>query len=353
MAARTRTPPRRRTPRRASDGGGPRRSSARRSPGCVVLRLDVHEDNRGWFKENWQREKMTALGLPDFGPVQNNISFNAARGTTRGIHAEPWDKFVSVATGRVFGAWVDLREGADVRHDVHRRARTRASRSSCRAASATATRRSRTPPRTPTWSTTTGVPAPAYPALNLADPTRRRSPGRSRSDRGRDLREGPRHTRAWPTSTPMPPRRTLDRRRQRPARPRAAAGVPRRRRASTCAELDLTDAGRGRRAGRGTTTTWCSTPRPTPPSTPPRRPTGRRAAWAANATGPAALARLAARARLHARALLHRLRLRRHRRASTPRTSRCRRWASTARPRPPATSPSAAAPRHYMCARRG
>jgi dTDP-4-dehydrorhamnose 3,5-epimerase len=54
---------------------------------------------------------MTALGLPDFGPVQNNISFNDEVGTTRGIHAEPWDKWVSVATGRIFGAWVDLREG--------------------------------------------------------------------------------------------------------------------------------------------------------------------------------------------------------------------------------------------------
>ena len=54
---------------------------------------------------------MTALGLSDFGPVQNNISFNDAVGTTRGIHAEPWDKWVSVATGRIFGAWVDLREG--------------------------------------------------------------------------------------------------------------------------------------------------------------------------------------------------------------------------------------------------
>ena len=80
-------------------------------PGMVVVRLDVREDARGWFKENWQREKMVALGLPDFGPVQNNISFNAAAGATRGIHAEPWDKFVSVGTGRVFGAWVDLREG--------------------------------------------------------------------------------------------------------------------------------------------------------------------------------------------------------------------------------------------------
>jgi dTDP-4-dehydrorhamnose reductase len=80
-------------------------------PGLVVLRLDLREDARGWFKENWQREKMVALGLPDFGPVQNNMSFNAKRGTTRGIHTEPWDKFVSVANGRAFGAWVDMREG--------------------------------------------------------------------------------------------------------------------------------------------------------------------------------------------------------------------------------------------------
>ena len=80
-------------------------------PGVVLYDLPVHGDNRGWFKENWQREKMVALGLPDFCPVQNNISFNEKAGTTRGIHAEPWDKFISVATGRIFGAWVDLREG--------------------------------------------------------------------------------------------------------------------------------------------------------------------------------------------------------------------------------------------------
>ena len=80
-------------------------------PGLIVFDLPVHGDNRGWFKENWQRAKMTALGLPDFGPVQNNISFNAKKGVTRGIHAEPWDKYISIATGAVFGAWVDLRPG--------------------------------------------------------------------------------------------------------------------------------------------------------------------------------------------------------------------------------------------------
>jgi dTDP-4-dehydrorhamnose 3,5-epimerase len=79
-------------------------------PGLLVLHLPVHEDSRGWFKENWQREKMVALGLPDFGPVQNNVALSK-RGVTRGVHAEPWDKYVSVAHGKVFAAWVDLREG--------------------------------------------------------------------------------------------------------------------------------------------------------------------------------------------------------------------------------------------------
>ena len=81
-------------------------------PGLKVVDLPVHGDNRGWFKENWQREKMVAAGIPDLRFVQNNISFNDNKGVTRGIHAEPWDKFISVATGSVFGAWVDLRPGA-------------------------------------------------------------------------------------------------------------------------------------------------------------------------------------------------------------------------------------------------
>ena len=68
-------------------------------PGLLVFDLPVHGDNRGWFKENWQRAKMMGLGLPDFGPVQNNISFNATKGVTRGIHAEPWDKYISIAAG--------------------------------------------------------------------------------------------------------------------------------------------------------------------------------------------------------------------------------------------------------------
>lgn len=80
-------------------------------PGFYEVTLPVHGDSRGWFKENYQQEKMEALGLPHFEVVQNNFSFNKERGVTRGLHAEPWEKFISVAYGSVFGAWVDLRKG--------------------------------------------------------------------------------------------------------------------------------------------------------------------------------------------------------------------------------------------------
>lgn len=80
-------------------------------PGLLKIDLAVYGDERGWFKENYQAAKLQALGLPDFQIVQNNISFNQEQGVTRGIHAEPWDKYISLATGRVFAAIVDLRKG--------------------------------------------------------------------------------------------------------------------------------------------------------------------------------------------------------------------------------------------------
>jgi len=80
-------------------------------PGLLIIHLPVYYDSRGWFKENWQKDKMIHLGLPDFNPIQNNISFNDKKGTVRGIHVEPWDKLVSIASGKVFGGWIDMREG--------------------------------------------------------------------------------------------------------------------------------------------------------------------------------------------------------------------------------------------------
>ncbi len=71
-----RRPSRPRTRRRVSDG---RRLAVRETaiPGLLIVDLPVHGDARGWFKENWQRAKMTALGLPDFAPpVQQNVAHN-------------------------------------------------------------------------------------------------------------------------------------------------------------------------------------------------------------------------------------------------------------------------------------
>lgn len=84
-------------------------------PGLIEFDIPVHGDNRGWFKENFQKEKMLPLGFPesffDEGKLQNNVSFSRKH-VLRGLHAEPWDKYISVANdGKVLGSWVDLREG--------------------------------------------------------------------------------------------------------------------------------------------------------------------------------------------------------------------------------------------------
>lgn len=84
-------------------------------PGMIEFDIPVHGDKRGWFKENFQKEKMVPLGFPDSffkdEKLQNNVSFSR-QNVLRGLHAEPWDKYISVADeGRVLGAWVDLRQG--------------------------------------------------------------------------------------------------------------------------------------------------------------------------------------------------------------------------------------------------
>ena len=84
-------------------------------PGLMEFDIPVRGDNRGWFKENFQKEKMLPLGFPESffaeGKLQNNISFSR-KNVLRGLHAEPWDKYISVADeGKVLGTWVDLREG--------------------------------------------------------------------------------------------------------------------------------------------------------------------------------------------------------------------------------------------------
>ena len=80
--------------------------------GLIFFDVTSIEDERGYFQEKYHKEKLAKAGVPDtFKVVQNSISYNKAKGVTRGLHAEPWDKYISVVKGSVFAAYVDLRKG--------------------------------------------------------------------------------------------------------------------------------------------------------------------------------------------------------------------------------------------------
>lgn len=81
-------------------------------PGLLIFDVTLVEDARGYFQEKFHKEKLVTAGLPDsFDPVQTNISYNKDVGVTRGYHAEPWDKYISVIKGRVFASYLDMRAG--------------------------------------------------------------------------------------------------------------------------------------------------------------------------------------------------------------------------------------------------
>ena len=81
-------------------------------PGLLIFDVSYVEDARGYFQEKYQKAKLVAAGMPEaFNIVQNSLSYNKEAGVIRGFHAEPWDKYISVVTGKVFSAYVDLRKG--------------------------------------------------------------------------------------------------------------------------------------------------------------------------------------------------------------------------------------------------
>jgi dTDP-4-dehydrorhamnose 3,5-epimerase len=81
-------------------------------PGAWVLELELIEDERGWFARTFDAEEFRDRGLnPEV--VQCNASFNAHRGTLRGLHYqdEPHgeSKLVRCVRGAIFDVAVDLR----------------------------------------------------------------------------------------------------------------------------------------------------------------------------------------------------------------------------------------------------
>lgn len=76
--------------------------------GVKLIKYPVYHDERGSFAEIWQAERLEAAGLSVPASAQVNRSVSK-RGVIRGIHAEPWDKYITTAFGRIFSAIVDLR----------------------------------------------------------------------------------------------------------------------------------------------------------------------------------------------------------------------------------------------------
>ncbi len=82
-------------------------------PGCLILEPQVFGDERGFFYESFNHDKLAAHGLqPAF--VQGNVSASV-RGVLRGLHYQwpkPQGKYVSVLEGEVWDVAVDIRRGS-------------------------------------------------------------------------------------------------------------------------------------------------------------------------------------------------------------------------------------------------
>ena len=80
--------------------------------GAYTIEMDRLEDERGFFARSYGAEEFAARGLAAAMP-QSSVSFNARRGTLRGLHyqAEPHaeDKLVRCTAGAVFDVIVDVR----------------------------------------------------------------------------------------------------------------------------------------------------------------------------------------------------------------------------------------------------
>lgn len=83
-------------------------------PGVWVVDLELLTDDRGHFARTFDREAFAVRGL-DPTVVQCNTSFNAKKGTLRGLHyqREPHaeSKLVRCVRGAIFDVAVDLRPG--------------------------------------------------------------------------------------------------------------------------------------------------------------------------------------------------------------------------------------------------
>src|SRR5205807_639675 len=81
-------------------------------PGVLALQIEPASDERGFFARTWCQKDFESNGL-NSKLVQCSISFNAHKGTLRGIHYQdapyPEAKLVRCTRGAIYDVVVDLR----------------------------------------------------------------------------------------------------------------------------------------------------------------------------------------------------------------------------------------------------
>lgn len=79
----------------------------------MIIEPQVFADNRGWFFESYNKEKMNKLGI-DMEFIQDNHSLSIPKYTVRGIHYQNYpyaqSKIVRCVRGRIFDVAIDLRK---------------------------------------------------------------------------------------------------------------------------------------------------------------------------------------------------------------------------------------------------
>jgi len=80
-------------------------------PDVLILEPEIFEDNRGFFYEEYNKQKFSKIIGSSVEMVQENHSYSA-KNVLRGLHYQlthPQGKLVSVVSGEVFDVAVDLR----------------------------------------------------------------------------------------------------------------------------------------------------------------------------------------------------------------------------------------------------
>lgn len=76
--------------------------------GLFYIKNTIYTDNRGFFTEIVRIPELEEVLGHKFTPKQTNLSLSKTN-VVRGMHAEDWNKLVTVLTGRCFIAIADIR----------------------------------------------------------------------------------------------------------------------------------------------------------------------------------------------------------------------------------------------------